>query len=431
MQHPEANPEPFSSKPKAYRIGLIPDRVMNALTHLTDVILPLHALVVAVGLALILFIGTRVFARTQSGENSLEITQLYCYPIKSLRGCALQKAHLGHYGLVGDRTFSLQRVHEDQADKGKKSYETLLVGYYLQLSLFQASIEFAGELENAVTGEVVVNWHGQGTEFDRPSIESNQDDTDEIRFPLRPSTEGREQFEIELHKSRAVAYDMGDKISSWFTKRLGFETRLVYIGDRSRPVLGSLAPNSPAGLKKARLQDKVRSLVPWFSLPAERLVFNDLAHYLIVTEESNAQVSSRLEGNYTMDVRKFRPNIVVKGASGPFVEDFWGELTFDGGIRMALTANCYRCQSITVDFDTGRTATDDRGMVWKKLNKDRRVDSGAKYSPVFGRYGFCFGNAVHQKLIIGQKVSVTRVNASRTTFDWPHLTTFGISSKAK
>ncbi|WYZ42418.1 hypothetical protein EsH8_VI_000117 [Colletotrichum jinshuiense] len=127
-----------------------------------------------------------------------------------------------------------------------------------------------------------------------------------------------------------------------------------------------------------------------------------------------------------MDIRKFRPNIVVKNASGPFVEDFWGELTFDGGVQMPLTANCYRCQSITVDFETGRAATDDRGLVWKKLNKDRRVDKGAKYSPVFGRYGFCFGSAVGRTLRIGQKAQVTRINPSRTTFDWPHLTTFGL-----
>ncbi|KAF9873969.1 hypothetical protein CkaCkLH20_08703 [Colletotrichum karsti] len=198
---------------------------------------------------------------------------------------------------------------------------------------------------------------------------------------------------------------MGDQLSSWFSERLGFETRLAYIGHGSRPVLGSMAPHSKIGLRKARLLKRLQSFVPFLSFPEERLVFNDIAHYLVVTEESNNHLSSRLEGGCTMDVTKFRPNIVVKGASGPFVEDFWGELTFDGGIQMPLTANCYRCQSITVDFDTGKTATDDRGMAWKKLNKDRRVDKGAKYSPVFGRYGYCFGSSVGKSLRVGERAT--------------------------
>ncbi|GJC83313.1 mitochondrial amidoxime reducing component 2 [Colletotrichum liriopes] len=224
---------------------------------------------------------------------------------------------------------------------------------------------------------------------------------------------------------------MGNELASWFSDRLGFETRLVYIGNGSRAVLGSLAPNSRGGLKKVRWSYRLRALVPFLAFPEERLVFNDLAHYLVVTEESTAQVSSRLEGNLEMDVRKFRPNIVVKGASGPFVEDFWGELTFEGSVQMPLTANCYRCQSITVDYETGKAAADDCGLVWKKLNKDRRVDKGAKYSPVFGRYGYCFGSAIEKSLTVGGKVKVTQVNPTRTTFDWPHLTSFGLSQTKK
>ncbi|CCF39989.1 MOSC domain-containing protein, partial [Colletotrichum higginsianum] len=207
----------------------------------------------------------------------------------------------------------------------------------------------------------------------------------------------------------------------------------LFCNSRSRAVLGSLAPNSRGGLKKAKWTSRLRALVPSLAFREERLVFNDLGHYLVVTEASNSQVSSRLEGGAEMDVRKFRPNIVVKGASAPFAEDFWGELTFEGGVRMPLTSNCYRCQSITVDYDTGKAAADDRGSVWKKLNKDRRVDKGAKYSPVFGRYGFCFGSAVGKTLTVGERARVTVVNPARTTFaaDWPHLTTFGLGQTEK
>ncbi|KAF4971606.1 hypothetical protein FSARC_1605 [Fusarium sarcochroum] len=313
------------------------------------------------------------------------------YPMKGIRGFALEKARLGPYGFEGDRTFCLQKVNRD--DNNDPSYETMLIGYHLRLALFAASIDYDKR-------EISVSWTEDKT-------------NDSICFPLNPSITDRKTLEVSLHVSTTQAYDMGDELSQWFSDRLGHDARLVYIGNGSRAVLGSLAPHSSKALNNAALSQRIRNMVPPLAYPPERLVFNDLAHYLVVTEESNNQVSSRLDEGHAMDITKFRPNIVVRGASDPFAEDFWGELNF----------------SITVDYKTGKTATDDRGMVWKKLNKDRRVDKGAKYSPVFGRYGYCFGDDTNKSLTIGQRVAVTRKNAQRTTFDWPHLTSFGVSQK--
>ncbi|KAJ0159893.1 Mitochondrial amidoxime reducing component 2, partial [Colletotrichum tanaceti] len=329
-------------------------------------------LVVAIGTALLF--SVRLF-RSQTAGDALEISQLYVYPVKGLRGCELQEARVGQHGLVGDRTFSLQKVHRDKNDPSGKTHETLLIGRCLQLALFEASVHDESD-------EVAVKWHGRETDSGKRAAADGKADTgDEVRFPLSPGLESLEKCEVSLHLSRTTAYDMGDELASWFSNRLGFETRLVYIGDGSRAVLGSLAPNSRGGLKKARWTSRLRALVPSLAFREERLVFNDLGHYLVVTEASNSEVSSRFGGGAEMDVRKFRPNVVVKGASAPFAEDFWGELTFEGGVRMPLTSNCYRCQSITVDYETGEVAADDRGSAWKKLNRDRRVDKGAKYSP--------------------------------------------------
>ncbi|CCF38900.1 MOSC domain-containing protein [Colletotrichum higginsianum] len=226
--------------------------------------------------------------------------QLYVYPVKGLRGCELQEARVGQHGFVGDRTFSLQKVHRDENDPSEKTYETLLIGRCLQLALFETSV-------HNVSNEVAVKWHDRETEFDKRAADAKVDTDDEIRFPLSPGLEGLEECEVSLHVSRTKAYDMGDGPASWFSDRLGFETRLVYIGDGSRAVLGSLAPNSRGGLKKAKWTSRLRALVPSLAFREERLVFNDLGHYLVVTEASNSQVSSRLEGGAEMDVRKFRP----------------------------------------------------------------------------------------------------------------------------
>ncbi|BDD54449.1 hypothetical protein MPDQ_007540 [Monascus purpureus] len=368
----------------------------------------------SLGIAMVVLALLLVFYPRRRSTATLEVTQLYAYPIKGIRGTALQKACIGRYGLVGDRTFCLQKVHRNGSNK---THKTMLAGLDLQLALFRAAIRYDERSANE-TGEVVVTWDGRSTQLDT---------THEIRFPLNPPTDSLDEMEIDLHGSSTKAYDMGDDLSKWFADRLGFEARLVYIGECSRAVLGSLAPHGQKGLQKSSgLVGQLQAMLPFNQYPAERLVFADIAHYLVVTEESNNHVTSLLTDGYTMDITKFRPNIVVKGASGPFVEDFWGELTFDGNIRMPLTANCHRCQSITVDFNTGKPATDDRGTVWKKLNKTRRVDKGAKYSPVFGRYGYCFGSSVGKTIVVGQEARVTRVNRERTIFDWPGLAVYGV-----
>lgn len=61
----------------------------------------------------------------------------------------------------------------------------------------------------------------------------------------------------------------------------------------------------------------------------------------------------------------------------------------------------------------------------KLLTKDRRVDKGVKYSPVFGRYGFLMGGdeeETEQKVIrVGDRVRVIKRIAERDRYEWPGL----------
>ena len=117
-----------------------------------------------------------------------------------------------------------------------------------------------------------------------------------------------------------------------------------------------------------------------------------------------------------MDVTKFRPNIVVSGSPAPFDEEYWAELRFPGGAQMALTGNCLRCQSITVDYETGKPAADVSGQAWKKLSKDRRVDKGCTFMPVFGRYGYSPAPNIGREICVGDEAVLTRRNRDRTVF---------------
>ncbi|KAL8964781.1 MAG: hypothetical protein Q9183_004220 [Haloplaca sp. 2 TL-2023] len=141
-----------------------------------------------------------------------------------------------------------------------------------------------------------------------------------------------------------------------------------------------------------------------------------------------------------MDITKFRPNIVLEGAGEAYEEDFWGAISIlpsgrqnaqdkdnviDGQdkqsspIDIVLTQNCLRCQSLDINYTTGQFAKTQDEMILKKLMKDRRVDQGKKYSPVFGRYGFLQGDGA--RVQTGDEVVVKKTNEERTKFHWPGL----------
>jgi glycine hydroxymethyltransferase len=149
-----------------------------------------------------------------------------------------------------------------------------------------------------------------------------------------------------------------------------------------------------------------------------RIGFADCAPFLVVSQTSVDDVSGRLEGDVEVDLTKFRPNVVVEGAEVAFEEDFWAELAVgsnasattgkDSKIKLLLTGNCVRCQSLNVDFSTGKMGTGEAGSVLKKLMKDRRVDRGARFSPVFGRYSFLGGEGAGERMRVGDEVVVLR-----------------------
>ena len=254
-----------------------------------------------------------------------------------------------------------------------------------------------------------------------------------VDVPLEPSVEGLEVLEIDLHGSGTKAYNMGEKYNSWFSSCFGYEVMLAYLGPHLRPVLGNLSPNAAGQSNNSWFSAlaKPASFLGLSSDVDEGITFADVAPYLVITEESLQDVSSRLPEGEEMDVTKFRPNIVLSDThNAPYEEDFWSKLTIrstgdtsqlrETAVEFVLTQNCARCKSLNVDYNTGKVAPGETGQVLKKLMKDRRVDKGTKYSPVFGRYGFLNpGNMSHVTIAIGDDVMVTERNSERTTFSKP------------
>ncbi|TGZ78505.1 hypothetical protein EX30DRAFT_158573 [Ascodesmis nigricans] len=328
----------------------------------------------------------------------MRIRSLHIHPVKSLLPVSLPSTSLSATGFPHDRTFLLQRLDTSPP-------KVLQIGHHAPLCLFAVTISS----DNTTL-----------TVTHRPSAESTS-------FPLSPAGSALgDQVEITLYQSSTAARLVGIEQDEFFTAKLGFPTRLVYLGFGKRKVLGNVAPT-------AESSGVVGSLLRWTGLGAAKeeerfITFADVASLMITSTVSMDTLSTKLpEGAVTMD--RFRPNIVVEPEEGEdveaFEEDFWGELKVAGDeaseVVIALTANCARCQSLNVDFETGAHVHKDR-QILKVLSKDRRVDPGMKYSSVFGRYGFLVGGQEAQ-LKIGDRVTVSKRLEERTVFQWPGLGT--------
>ena len=68
------------------------------------------------------------------------------------------------------------------------------------------------------------------------------------------------------------------------------------------------------------------------------------------TEESLADAS--LQSSQALEMTRFRPNVVVRGAPRAYDEDDWREITL-GATPLRLAKRCERCVMTTIDPATG------------------------------------------------------------------------------
>ncbi|KAH8673209.1 MOSC domain-containing protein, partial [Ilyonectria robusta] len=326
--------------------------------------------------------------------------QIYTYPIKSLRGVSLHSIHARPTGFAYDRHFMLW-------DVAKK--ENLHIGLRPALCLFTTRLT---PEDGPRSIEVQ---YGLSHTFDKPSEPVEQST---LSVPLEPDVKELAQVTVTMHFSPCSAYDMGEKYNHWFSRRLGYPVKLLYIGDYRRKVLGNMGQGVASGMSKS-LHLSLTAIPfrkwPWKGEPL--ITFADLAAYLIISQKSYEDVNKRLPDDEQMDITKFRANLVVSGAKEEYEEDYWADLRIRGTITMKLTQNCARCSSLNVDYATGKAGKTEAGKVLRKLSKDRRVDPGAKWSPIFGRYGFLTSTSSEADAVVinvGDEVEVTRRNSERT-----------------
>ncbi|CAD0083368.1 unnamed protein product [Aureobasidium vineae] len=336
----------------------------------------------------------------------MHISRILVYPIKSVRPYEPSSAEVARHGFTHDRRFMILQVQPDG------SLKNMLIAHYTELALLFAEINFP-EDHDAAKASIHLTWrppHGDSKAMD---------------IPLVPDTTSLERIHVTMHFSSTDAYKMDDQYNKWLSACLGYDVVLAYLGENERPVLMSTyQKNNQSQAQQAgwlssitsKLPTSIGTIISGEPQADDKITFADCAPFLVVNETSLHDVSRRLPDGEEMDITKFRPNIIISGAESSWEEDYWSELQTSGNVKLHLVQNCVRCVSLNIDYATGKPGEGESGKVLKKLQSDRRVDKGSKYSPVFGRYAFLGKGDEGKSLAVGDEVTITRRNAERTTF---------------
>jgi len=230
-----------------------------------------------------------------------QITDLFIYPVKSLKGIALNESMTALRGLQYDREWMVTT----------SDYEFIT----------QREIPLMSTIEVSIDSDALTLSCKNNTKFQVPLLSSNTN-----------------VIQSSVWGDICDAYDEGDDVSLWLTSLLGQykskSLRLVrYSSQGIRPV-------------PAKYLNGVEA----------QSAFSDQFPYLITSWESLEKLNKGLikNGYQVAEMDRFRPNIVVKGIDNLEKKTSQNLLCQKSGYDFGLRKPCKRCKIITINQDDGK-----------------------------------------------------------------------------
>jgi uncharacterized protein YcbX len=244
--------------------------------------------------------------------NRLQITGLFIYPVKSMKGIAVDQATLTAKGLLHDRIWMVVRPD------GRFVTQRGLP----RLALVHTQLDDTG---------VTLSLQGHGS----------------MAIPF--DSGGGDAVATQVWGDACQAIDEGPEVSRWLTRALDSPETLRIV----RMAAGFKRPQNTPDRFGAETTTH----------------FADSAPFLVANEASLAELNRELRagGHEAVPMNRFRPNIVVSGLE-PFAEHRARELA-TGDWRLRLVDACERCLVTTIDQQTAlRNADREPYLTLRRIN---------------------------------------------------------------
>ena len=240
--------------------------------------------------------------------HSLQVSQLFIYPVKSLRGIPIEQAELTPLGLKHDRHWMI--IDEKQSFITQRKYP--------QMVLIK-------------------------TRIDETFLYLSKDDMPDLRIPLYDNINGRgNTFTATIWQDDCQVQDEGHKVSLWLMQALNSKKTLRLV-------------------RMANQHARPQSKADRFGLD-NTTQFADAVAYLICYQKSLDKLNQELhtKGFDHCSMEQFRPNIVLNeslsnqesSALKPFAEHNVKEFVHANYIFNSHD-HCQRCIVPTIDLETG------------------------------------------------------------------------------
>ena len=230
----------------------------------------------------------------------IQVTDIYIYPVKSLKGIPLKEAETGLRGFKYDREWMIT----------DSDYQFLT----------QRQIETMATISVSIAKDFLLLQSSKGNK---------------LKIDLNAKRE--ESVQVSVWDDICDAYDEGEVASYWLTDELGYwegkTLRLVrFCSDRKRPV-----PEKYLYGREAESS------------------FSDQFPYLITTWDSLKKLNNGLRENGKQEVTmaRFRPNIVVSDITSIENKTSLDLSSKDGNYKFGLRKPCKRCKITTINQDSG------------------------------------------------------------------------------
>lgn len=273
---------------------------------------------------------------------SLFVQSLFHYPIKSTKGISVEQATVYPYGIEQDRRWLLVDDHH--------------------VMITQRKLPIIGALQ----------------------AEPDPEQPHRITLHYRSET-----LTVEAKPDLATVRVWDDETPAWQVDPIVNQTLSAWFG---QPI--KLVYFSPKHSHRIVDID--------YAGQGFQTAFSDGFPILVITQASLNELSARWGS--LVDVRRFRPNIVIGGECEAFAEDQWHSLQI-GELTLDLVKPCSRCVIPSLDPDTQQSTEN----FARFLAKERRKDNGKVYlgqNAIVRSSQFKALQDTLGKITVGQTVSV-------------------------
>eukprot|EP01116_Phalansterium_solitarium_P025624 TRINITY_DN9892_c0_g1_i2.p1 TRINITY_DN9892_c0_g1~~TRINITY_DN9892_c0_g1_i2.p1 ORF type:complete len:321 (+),score=83.00 TRINITY_DN9892_c0_g1_i2:25-963(+) len=274
--------------------------------------------VVSVSLATLAAVAVRRWmasSKKRAIKTNAVVTDIIYYPVKSFRGIRVTEAEVGLFGFENDRKWMV-------VDNGR---------FVTQRQIPKMALCVPSFADNCLV--------------------ISAPDAEPLKIPLDRSGP---ISTVTVWSYTGEAVDQGDDAADWLRTVLGRDgLRLVKLREGHDRVVdpdftGSQGDDYLTG-------------------------FADGYPFLVISEESLAELNTKYAADAQLPMTRFRPNIVVRGVAAPFEEDQWKEIQI-GPIVFRGVKKCPRCKQTTVDPARGEFTGPEPLQTLKSFRTDAAVD---------------------------------------------------------